>query len=150
MLTESFFVRRVVKAKDPETGEMVPESDDNGEVGVVRSINMVQVPDASSPIGQKLATILGVCWEKSNYPAISWEDPADLEHMDDALGNIIDRLMEDYKDGEESFLHKMLEKLFSSYGADAVIQAAREFLPDDDEEEEEEEPESSQEAAPAQ
>lgn len=147
MLTESFFVRRVKKIKDPETGELRPDSDEEGEVGVVRTLNLVQIPDPTHPTGMRLATLLGVCWEKSNYPAICWEDPEDLEHMDDTLDSILTRLKEDYVEGEEAFLPKMLEKLFDFYGPEAVIGAVRDFLPDQEEEEEEEEEEEGREGS---
>jgi len=134
MLTESFFVRRVNKTQDPESGEVKPESDNDGEVGIVRTIQFVSIPDANSPIGQRAATILGVCWEQSNYPAICWEDPEDLEHLDDTLDTIIDRLKEQDDERGESFLDKCLDKVFALYGADAVIEAIKERLGSDDDE----------------
>jgi len=135
MLTESFFVRKVKQVTDPETGVTGPESDEEGEVGIVRTIQFVPIPDPSSPVGGRHATILGVCWEKSNFPAICWEDPADLEHLDDTLSSIIDRLQEDQP---EEFLEKTMAKLFEKYGAEAVFNEARNLLGGDEDDEEEE------------
>lgn len=135
MLTESFFVRRVKKVEDPETGEMRPEADPEGEVGVVRTIQFVPIADPNSPVGQRAATILGVCWEKSNYPAITWEDPEDLEHLDDTLMQVIDRLQEDYGD---DFLNLMIPKLVERFGATSVAEAAFTHAEESGEEEEEE------------
>lgn len=137
MLTESFFVRRVKKSLDPDTQEPIIEADESGEVGIVRTIQFVPIPNPETGV-PKAATILGVCWEKSNFPAITWEDPADLEHLDDTLGNVLDRLQEDY--GEE-FLEKALEKLLALYGPEAVARMAQDIMNAEDEEEEGEEEE---------
>lgn len=148
MLTESFFVRRVKKSVDPETNEPVIEPVEDGEVGIVRTIQFVSIPDASSPIGQKAATIMGVCWENSNYPAICWEDPEDLEHLDDTLDSILDRAKEKDEERGESFLDKCLDKLFDSYGGEALIAAIRDRLEGEEDDEEETPPAEGETPAP--
>lgn len=146
MLSESFYVRRVVKTKNPETGEIQLESDPEGELGVARSFQVVQIPDQTSPLGMKTATVLGVSWEKSNYPAIVLTDPDDVEHMDDFLEGVIDRFKQDY--GNE-FLEKSISALLETYGPEAVFAELREQLSDGDEEEEEEETDEASEEAQA-
>lgn len=146
MLTESFFVRRVKKTQDPETQEVIVEVDENSEVGVVRTIQFVPIPNPETGV-PKAATILGVCWEQSNFPAITWEDPADLAHMDDTLESVIDRLQEDQGD---DFLERMMSRLLSSYGPEAVAVMAQNLMNEAEEEEEEEEEEPGEaERAPA-
>lgn len=147
MLAEPFYVRRVKKIEDPETGEVRLESEADGEVGVARSVQFVTLPDPQSPAGHRLAPILGVCWERSNCPAISPEDPAELHHLDDeeAMEHVVDRL---YEDHNEAFVDLVLEKLIAVHGATAL--AERLFAMEDEESEEEgeepEEPEESEES----
>lgn len=137
MLTESFYVRRVKKNIDPQTKQLLSvEPIEDGELGLVRSLEVSAVPEQASPSGFKLATMLGVCWEKSNYPAISFEDPADLQHMDDALAQVIDRLEADYG---SQFLHEMIRKAHEVLGTEAIIETLKSLDAEETEETEEEE-----------
>jgi len=138
MLTESFFVRRLKKSIDPETGAVTGvERDEQGEVGVVRSLAINLVPDQASKTGFTLSTILGVCWEKTNYPAISFEDPTELEHLDDTLSLVLDRMSDDYG---EDFFFETLSKFHERYGREAIEKTLDAIeAPDEGEEGEEEE-----------
>jgi len=149
MLTESFYVRRVRKFEDAATKEPRVASDEQGEVGVARFAALVPVPDASSPTGHRMEAVLGVCWEKTNYPAISFENPADVEHLDDTLKDVVERLDEDYGDG---FLVEVLLRLRDIHGIPKVLEAIQQLHEeegDEDEDEDEGDQGDTQESAPA-
>lgn len=87
MLTRSIMVRRLVPAeqavfdKSPETYEGQWKSDPAGEEGEVVSENFL--PFATGENGaMRMVPMLGVVWREKRTPAVSYEDPAFLEHID--------------------------------------------------------------------
>lgn len=137
MLTETFYVRRMKKDIDPVTQETRVSSDENGETGAVKFMSLVPVVDPSNPSGHRMEAILGVCWEKTNYPAISFENPGDVEHLDQTLRDIVERLDEDYGD---EFLGEILHRFHEKHGLQRLLVAVKELAEEvegDDEETEE-------------
>lgn len=142
MLTETFYVRRMRKDVDPATQEARYSSDEQGEVGAVKFMSLVPVPDPNSASGHRMDAILGVCWEKTNYPAISFESPGEVEHMDQTLRDITERLDDDYGD---EFLMEVIHRFYEKHGLQrllvAVKELAEEVESEDDEDADPAEPE---------